>query len=1006
MRFHRLEVCAFGPFAGTQSIDFDALSADGLFLLRGPTGSGKTSVLDAITFALYGDVPGQRRNDGLKSQHAPAERKPYVELEFSRGEDRFHIRREPRYLRPAKRAGAADQPEGPALFITRFEHGAWKQIPVHKIAEGDKELAEILGLDMDQFTKVIMLPQGAFAQLMHASNEDRRKILEQLFDISTYEQLEHYLWERKRESETQLNDLDSKIDVHTGSLRSGAEALLGDAAPQTQDLSPAELPAPLLEQITHRAEQLQSAEAETKRAAEKAEQHHEQLGERHRQLTAWAEHRRRRISHEESAAQAAQARRQLEEHTAARVVQDWLQQAADAAEQAHTLKKKAAEADAEAHQKLAEQNDLTAGTVEAAAEELTALRARLTDDEAATAEQRHTDLAAAAQKAEQVAAEAQQQAAELSEALEQTRQDIEADRAKLLEAEEIDAARDAAGTAVAAAERRAEQVALRDEAAAETEQLAAQTAQRQSQVEQEQKSYRSASEAHLRSLAHELAQQLQPGHPCLVCGSAEHPDPLHEDVDTVSREQVEQAAESLQQARAEWERAQAAHRAAQQRLAAAQRTLGENAGCSAEEAAELKAQAHQQAAAAEALRTEQSSLRKRVDNAAEKLSQLREQRIQAEHRAERETAEADRLIKEAQALEQRISQLRGEHQTVQHRVAALDGLHTVLRSAQQAQQDAEAAESGRHSAEAAAGQKLKNSPFSTADEVASALLQQEDVTLLQQLVETYDQTEQRLRYDAETADVLAGEQLAADDWPLPAEADLQEASQMAEQAQQTAAQAHRRLTDFQAEARGVQRAAADLRQALAEREEQAAETMRQVELAKAVAGQGGDNERRMRLTTFVLAARLERVAEAASRHLSAMTDGRYQLLLDADRGGRGLRGLDLKVQDEYAERQRPAESLSGGETFMAALSLALGLAEMVQSESGGIGLESLFIDEGFGSLDEQTLESVMTALHTLQGEGRRIGVVSHVTEMHQQIPVQLKVTKTHRGSTLELVGAS
>ena len=1004
MKFHRLQICAFGPFAGTETVDFDALSADGLFLLRGQTGSGKTSVLDAITFALYGDVPGQRRSDGLKSQHAPAARKPYVELEFSCGEDRFHIRREPRYFRPAKRAGAADQAEGPALFIQRFEHGEWKPVPVHKIDEGNKELSEILGLDMDEFTKVIMLPQGAFAQLMHATNEQRRKILEQLFDISTYEQLEQHLMERRRESESQLNDLKAAISVHAGALRSSAEALLGESAAQTQDLGPEELAAPLLDQMAQREGELKTADAQARAAAEQAAQQAQELQVKYRQLTAWEEHRGRLALHEESAPQAAQARQRVQDHASASTVRDWLDQADRAAQKAETLNQQAAEADAAAQLALADQDDLGARAVGPAAEELTELRARLTDDDTATAEQRHAGLLTAAQTAALGAAGAEQQAAELTAALEQTQQSISADRAKLVEAEEIDAARDAAQAAVTAAERRAEQITVRDAAAEETERLAVQTAQQQVRAEQEEAAYRSASASHLQSLAHELAQQLSPGQPCLVCGSAEHPSPLQGDVSTVSRDQVEAAAETLQQARADAEHAHAAHRMARERLAAARQALGHDADSSAEQAAQLKVQAQQQSAAVEALRTEQRSLRSGIEKAAELQTQQRQEHAQAQSRAEREASESQRLTEEAQALEQRIAQLRGTHQTVQDRVLALDTLHAVLRAAQKAQRDVEAADLERQRTGTAAAEQLEKSPFAAAEEVAAALVEETERAQLQELVETFDQTEQNLRYEAASEDVLAGKKLAAEGQKTPESAQVQSAAQDAEQALRASESARRSLTDFQAEARGVQRAAEDLGEALAQREQQLAETMRRAELAKAVTGQGGDNERRMRLTTFVLAARLERVAEAASRHLSAMTDGRYQLLLDADRGGRGLRGLDLKVHDEHAEQQRPAESLSGGETFMAALSLALGLAEMVQSESGGIGLDSLFIDEGFGSLDERTLESVMTALHSLQGEGRRVGVVSHVTEMHQQIPVQLKVTKAHRGSTLELVG--
>ena len=278
---------------------------------------------------------------------------------------------------------------------------------------------------------------------------------------------------------------------------------------------------------------------------------------------------------------------------------------------------------------------------------------------------------------------------------------------------------------------------------------------------------------------------------------------------------------------------------------------------------------------------------------------------------------------------------------------------------------------------------------------------EEELAPLQQQVTQFDEAAQQLKFSADQEDVRAGAHRAESGEETPDQERVTQAQTDAEQAQQLHQEQNRRLTAFLARFEALAEATTVLEQALSRREDQSQELRRRSEIAKTINGQG-ENALRMRLTTFVLAARLERIAEAATHHLSAMTGGRYQLLLDAERAGRGLRGLDLKVHDEYAEQQRPAESLSGGETFMTSLAMALGLAEVVQTEAGGIGMESLFIDEGFGSLDDHTLEAVMAALHTLQGEGRRIGVVSHVSDMHDQIPVQLRVEKARSGSTLHM----
>ncbi|WP_150460023.1 AAA family ATPase [Nesterenkonia ebinurensis] len=1004
MKFHRLEICAFGPFAGTETVDFDALSVDGLFLLRGQTGSGKTSVLDAITFALYGDVPGERGSDGLKSQHAPAARRPYVELEFSRGQDRFRVRRVPRYWRPAKRAGAADQQEGPELFLERFEHHGWKSVAVHKIAEGDKELREILGLDMGEFTKVIMLPQGAFAQLMHASNEDRRKILEELFDIATYEQLEHYLWERKRESEGVLAELEVQISVQVASLRSGAQSLLGEEMPAVQELPAEELAAPLLRQAEHARTVLQSTSVKAEQAAQQAARQLEVMTRKDQELRRWADHLQLREAHETRRPVAASAQQRINAHRSAETLKVWL----DRAERIQHIAVQKAEvreaAEQQAVQALAGQSDVAVGTVPDAAEEVADLKARLTDPEASGLEHKHAELVAGAAAADRAAAAAQKQVEQTQDELTDAQESLVTLQAQLISAEQTDQAVDQAQEVLTAAIAQAERAKQGEAARAQVTMLSDQHQAAAQQADSVQQAYRELSQGHLQSLAYELASTLEPGEKCLVCGSTEHPEPHAPEADTVTREQVDDAAEQLQQARSS--RDTLAHRlqSAEQELQARREALGQAAYLSAEEAEVGKAQAARQLAASRRQRTEQRTLRQQAEELKEQISQLRQRCTTAQHSAEREAAEAARLKAEAEQLAVRLKALRGEYRSITARVAALDELHVVLKEAQAAQQQAEQSAADAAHSHTEAAQHLEGSIFDDAAAVTSAVLSAGELEQLEELTAQFASTEERLGFEAELEEVRAGRARAQVGEQQPQPEQLQAAAEQAEQAAAEYQNARDKLTEYTVQLAGLQRAADELATATADRAGQAEQTQWHAELAEAVRGTGGDNTRRMRLTTFVLAARLERVTEAATRHLSAMTEGRYRLLLDAERTGRGLRGLDLKVHDEYAEQERPAESLSGGEIFMAALSLALGLAETVQSESGGIGLDSLFIDEGFGSLDDQTLEAVMSALHTLQGEGRRIGVVSHVTEMHQQIPVQLKVTKTNTGSTLTTAG--
>lgn len=1017
MRFHTLIISAFGPFPGTETVDFDALSADGLFLLRGETGSGKTSVLDALTFALYGQVPGERKADQLKSQHAPAERVPSAELEFTRGQDRYRVRRQAVYWRPPKRRGAGPQRVGSELSLRRWEEGDWKTLPVHRIAEADAELAQIIGLKMHEFTKVIMLPQGAFAQLLHASNEERRAILEQLFDIEVYDQLEARLWTQMRQSEDLLKGLGSTIAIHQENLRSTAEAILGDDAPETSELDGAELEGTALIDAVHQAAETRQAELiaagdAAEKASRQAVEHSDQLQTRGRQLTLWAEHVQRLQAHQAAEPAAQRARRRIAEHQSASGLRDWLTVAEKAHEHQQVLDAAAADAAQQARQALQSQTDITDREVfdddgahpkelEAAAAELVELRARLTDQEAAEAEQRHAELIASLQRAQSAAEQAEAQAQELAGELAQQQHQLQALQEQTVDLDTLDDARSAAESALTAARTRAEQLTQLVAARQEAESLAECLAEHSQQTTAAEASYRVTSQAHLQSIAHELAQNLEPGDACLVCGSTEHPDLLQADVETVTRQAVDAAAEALQAQRAQLEAIRADHQTARHTLTTLTDALGEHVGLSLSHAAEQVEHAEQRVADAQTQRRTQRSLHESIQQASETLAQLRQRYTEAGHRAEIQTAEATRLGSEAQALEKRLTALRGGHDSVAARLAALDELHTVLAAAQQAGHRAETAAAERSRAQTAATEQLEKSSFADTEAVLAALCGQQLLEELEATVAAFGETAQQLRLEAEQEDLQAGRCRTEAGEQAPHSRLVTEALEAAEAAEAALAQRRRAVTDHQAQRQGLQRIIDQLSQALTARQEQAAEHLRAAELAKTING-SGENELRMRLTTFVLAGRLERVAEAATRYLNAMTSGRYQLLLDPDRQQRGLRGLDLKVFDEYSAEERPAESLSGGETFITALSMALGLAEVVQAEAGGIGLESLFIDEGFGSLDDQTLEAVMSALHTLQGEGRRVGVVSHVTEMHQQIPAQLRVIKHRNGSTLSM----
>ena len=236
MRLHRLEIQAFGSFPGREVIDFDELCEAGLFLVHGHTGSGKTTILDAVSFALYGDVPGERDKTGLRSHHAPPDVRTEVELEATLGSRRVHIRRTPHQTRPAKR-GSGMVDDNPTVVLSELVDGEWTN-EITRLDEAGMRVTDLLGMGPAQFRQVAMLPQGGFAEFLNSPAKDRKKLLEQLFDTSRFDRVEQWLGERARE-------LSQQVDTATVDLRAAereVQRLVDDAAEPVPEIDLRDLP--------------------------------------------------------------------------------------------------------------------------------------------------------------------------------------------------------------------------------------------------------------------------------------------------------------------------------------------------------------------------------------------------------------------------------------------------------------------------------------------------------------------------------------------------------------------------------------------------------------------------------------------------------------------------------------------------------------------------------------------------------------------------------------------
>ncbi|MFD7995871.1 AAA family ATPase [Streptomyces mexicanus] len=997
MRLHRLDITAFGPFGGTQSIDFDALSAAGLFLLHGPTGAGKTSVLDAVCYALYGSVPGARQSGQgitLRSDHAAPGTRTQVTLDLTVAGRRLEITRQPPWERP-KRRGTGTTVDKAQTWLREYDAsaGAWKDLS-RSHQEIGEEITQLLGMSREQFCQVVLLPQGDFARFLRADAEARGKLLGRLFDTQRFAEVEKRLAERRRATEAQVREGDAALlaDAHRMQQAAGGALELPDLAPGEPGLAQAVLTAAAVARSTAR-EQLAIAHCRLT-AAEAAQQTAERaladVRERDRLQRRFAEARRRAALLEERAGAHREALERMERGRKAQTVAPALE-LREAADAAH---RRAAAAEARARALLPQEHaDAGAAGLAAAArraaEELGGLQS------ARRAERRLADLVAEradVDRQERADEDALREAEAWLDGWETTRAALQS---------RIETAQEAAG--------RAEQLAVRCEdirarlAAARTrDRLTGETdeAQRRALAAAEhavraKDHWLELKEQRLNGIAAELAARLTDGEPCAVCGATEHPAPARKVAGHVDREAEDRALAAYQDA--DEERTAAERRLGDLRaaLAAATAEAGDTpTGQLAADAEELERRLTRARHDASGLHAAQEQLRRAEQERERRLADRR----QAEVRAAARLTRRESLDREQTALEAELSEARGTAASVAARAEQLQRRVSLFTDAAEAARAAEESAQRLKEADGRLAEAAFRAGFATPQAAAAALLDDAAHRELQHRLDAWHTEEAAVRAVLAEADtVAAAAQPPAD--VAAAEAAAAAAGRLLREAASARDAAARRCAELdRLSARAARGAArlAPLRQ----------EYDRVARLAALTAGTSAENERRMRLESYVLAARLEQVAAAATVRLQRMSSGRYTLVHSDDRSGRGRSGLGLHVVDAWTGRQRDTATLSGGETFFASLALALGLADVVTEEAGGVRLDTLFIDEGFGSLDDQTLDEVLDVLDSLRERDRSVGIVSHVADLRRRVHAQLEVVKGRSGSTVRRHGVA
>ncbi|MFJ4276374.1 AAA family ATPase [Streptomyces massasporeus] len=996
MRLHRLTLTAFGPFGGTQSVDFDDLSTAGLFLLHGPTGAGKTSVLDAVCYALYGSVPGARQGGGqgtaLRSDHAAPATRTEVALDLTVAGRRLEITRQPPWERPKKR-GTGTTLDKAQTWLREYDApaGTWKDLS-RSHQEIGEEITQLLGMSREQFCQVVLLPQGDFARFLRADAEARGKLLGRLFDTRRFADVEKRLAERRRTTETQVRDGDAELlaNAHRMQQAAGDAMELPELAPGEPGLADAVLNAAAVARSTAR-EQLTVA-ACTLTAAEAAQAAAGRALDDVRELARlqgrFAQARERAARLQQGAEAYREAQALMERARKAEAVAPALD-LRDSSEAEH---RRAAAAEARARALLPDTfADAGAAGLAAAArraaEELGGL------DSARRAERRLAELLderAGLDRQERADADLLHEAEAWLDGWEETRTALQA---------RVDTAQQAAALAEQLGERRepAQQrlraARMRDQLAQDTDRAVDRVRIAQDDTLRAKQHWLELKEQRLNGIAAELAAHLTDGAPCAVCGATEHPAPARKIAGHVDREAEEQALTAYQRAderRAEDERRLAVVREA---LAAATAEAGDSpTGQLAQEAAELEERYAQARSAAAELHTAQERLRQAGQEHERRLAARQETAVRTASRV----GHRERLDRERALLEEELDRARGSLDSVAARAAQLERRTALLTDAADAARVAEDTAQRLKDADARLADAAFRAGFETPQAAAAALLDNAAHRELQHRLDAWQHEDAAVRAVLAEADTAAAAR--------EPQADVDSAQRAADEAARRlrdAASAHdaagRRCAELD---RLSARATASVRRLAPLREEYD----RVARMAGLAAGTSADNERRMRLESYVLAARLEQVAAAATVRLRRMSSGRYTLVHSDDRTGRGRSGLGLHVVDAWTGRERDTATLSGGETFFASLALALGLADVVTDEAGGVRLDTLFIDEGFGSLDDQSLDEVLDVLDSLRERDRSVGIVSHVADLRRRIHAQLEVVKGRSGSTLRQRG--
>lgn len=867
----KLTMSAFGPYASLTTVDFTRLGTDGVYLITGDTGAGKTTIFDAIAFALYGEPSSTAKNRearSFRSDYADPDTETYVEFTFLHKNRTYRIRRSPDYQRPAKRGGGT---------TTQHHKAEFQCLDTGEIASGVSSVAsavqDVIGLTHAQFTQTVMIAQGDFQQILSASSEKRKALLQKIFNTDEYENIRKELKNQLDATQLQRKTVSAEI----------AAAMRSVSAPEDDpDFEQLQLYTSLPEYLEQLLPILEHLIVRQTQQAQDIQ-------------TQTLAHRRQSAQLTETIAQCKAVNGQFEE-----------------------LRQKQTQYDAHMADLPACQAKQQQLTLAQKADAITATDSLLEDNRTHLQQQR-SRFRTESETVGKLQVQAAQAAARLEKAKQQYAQvdDLKQQRTQRKELIPVLESVQKHSRNVLRLQRQAEQL-----------------------LEENRHIDRKLDLLKLQfynSQAQLLAQKLEMGKPCPVCGSLHHPAPAQSHAPLVTQEEVEEAEQEKRQSDADLD-------AARQRLTVAQTALTE-------------AQKRLEALHLDSSITA-TVLEEQIANLTHSIDAIEEEYTQAQQ-AER-------------SLSIRLAQSTKARDTAQAAVAELERKVQAL--------------------EEQFAQALADAGFADRQAYLAAKLPQTQLGKLEREIQNYKTTQQSLQLRIEELNAaLEGKTVT----------DTEELEQARNQADRLANELSVQKTRLEVALSKNKAAMGTLTGRRSELEALTHRSAVMSELYDCLSGKGSQNGK-LSFETYVLQYYFKQVIAAANKRLYALTDGMFTLRCRQEaKDNQRQSGLDLEVLDRSTGQWRDVSTLSGGESFMASLSMALGLSDIVQARSGNIRLDSMFIDEGFGTLDENSLAQARNLLTRLADGNRLIGVISHVPEMKERIDKKIIIKKTLLGSTIQ-----